>query len=279
MTKRLIVNADDYGHSPGTCLGIREAHLQGIVSSTTAMMNRPLASAELTVLAQACPMLGAGVHLVLTAGKPVLPPESVPTLVDTKGDFLRLPVLAEQLDRISLDQVRAEWNAQAEKFIRHFGKNPDHLDSHHHCSYFTPGLFELMIRLASELTCAIRKPYAHDAVDAALYLPVELVETAMRIVLMPAGTPLPPTTERFFGDFFDAGATLEHLLAILEAIAADPIHETFELMCHPAKPDHLLAEVSDYIDKRSSELAILQDPAVRKRLEDLNIQLIRFSDL
>ena len=71
MTKRLIVNADDYGHSPGICLGIREAHLQGIVTSTSAMMNRPLTAAELTVAARACPNLGIGVHLVLTTGKPV----------------------------------------------------------------------------------------------------------------------------------------------------------------------------------------------------------------
>ncbi len=279
MTKRLIVNADDYGHSPGTCLGIREAHLEGIVSSTTAMMNRPLAPAELTILARTCPMLGAGVHLVLTAGKPILPPESVPTLVDAHGDFLRLPVLVDHLDRISLDQVQAEWNAQIAKFIRHYGKNPDHLDSHHHCSYFTPGLFELMTRLASELNCAIRKPYVRDAEEAALYLPAELVDVAMRSDLVPAGPPLPPTTGRFFGDFFDAGATLEHLLAILEDISADPVHTTFELMCHPAKPDHLLAEVSDYTDKRTSELEMLQSPTVRQRLEDLQIQLIRFSDL
>ena len=39
MIKRLIVNADDYGLSEGVCLGILKAHRDGILTSTTCMMN------------------------------------------------------------------------------------------------------------------------------------------------------------------------------------------------------------------------------------------------
>jgi hypothetical protein len=41
MDLRLIVNADDYGRTPGVSQGIRKAHLEGIVTSTTALMNTP----------------------------------------------------------------------------------------------------------------------------------------------------------------------------------------------------------------------------------------------
>ena len=279
MTKRLIVNADDYGHSPGISMGIRQAHLEGIVTSTTAMMNRPLAPAELTIAVRACPKLGIGVHLVLTTGKPVLAAEKVSTLVDSQGKFLKLPVLVERLNRIAVDQVWAEWNAQIEKFIRHYGKNPDHLDSHHHCSYFTPVLFERMIRLAEQLHCGIRKPFGDDSADAANYLPQELVDTAMNSYNAFTTQPLPPTTDAFIGDFYDEGATLEHVLAILETVAADPVHETFELMCHPAKMDHELHGISDYNDKRVEEFTILKDSIVKKKLEDLKIELITYIDL
>ena len=34
----LIVNADDYGYTAGVSEGIRRAHRQGIVSSTSVMM-------------------------------------------------------------------------------------------------------------------------------------------------------------------------------------------------------------------------------------------------
>ncbi len=279
MTKRLIINADDYGHTPGTCLGIREAHLNGIVSSTTAMMNRPLAPAELTVAARAYPNLGVGVHLVVTTGKPLLPAEKVSTLVDGNGEFLTPASLVEKLAELNLDQVWAEWNAQIEKFIRHYGKNPDHLDSHHHFSYYTPELFERMTQLAVQLKCGIRRPYKPVAEEAEVYLPKELVESATRTYGDLTARKLPSTTDRFIGSFYDQGATLENLLGLLDRIAVDNDHETFEIMCHPAKMDHELGKRSDYNTKRVTELSILQNPEVRKKLDDLGIQLIRFADL
>ena len=279
MAKRFIVNADDYGHTPGVSAGIRQGHLHGIVTSTSAMMNRPLTPAELTVAARTCPNLGVGVHLVLTAGKPVLAADKLSTLVDGEGILLKLPALVERLNQIDLEQVWAEWNAQVEKFIRHYGRNPDHLDSHHHASYFTPALFERMVRLAEQLHCGIRKPFGEDPADAARYLPQELVATVMQNFAAFASQPLPITTDAFISDFYDEGATLEHLLAILQAVSANPAHETFELMCHPAKMDHELHGVSDYNDKRAAELAILQDPAIREKVDALQIRLVTFADL
>jgi chitin disaccharide deacetylase len=279
MTKRLIVNADDYGHTPGTCLGIRRAHLQCIVTSTSAMMNRPLAPAELTVAARTCPDLGVGVHLVLTTGKPVLSPDRITTIVDNDGKFLKLESFCSRLGTMDIDQVWAEWNAQVEKFIYHYGKAPDHLDSHHHSSYYTPALFERMCRLAEQVHCAIRKPFGPDAADAADYLPPQLVEKAIANYSAYTSHPTPVTTDRFIGTFYDTGATREHLLAILGEIAADAEHETFELMCHPSAPDHELGLLSDYNDKRMEELAILQDQEVLRHLEEMDIKLITYSKL
>jgi predicted glycoside hydrolase/deacetylase ChbG (UPF0249 family) len=72
MTHFLIANADDYALTPGVSKGIRLAFLQGIVTSTTVMMNQPYAAAELPGLLQQCPGLGSGVHLTLTVGQPLL---------------------------------------------------------------------------------------------------------------------------------------------------------------------------------------------------------------
>ena len=41
MCKKLIINADDYGRSPGVSRGILQAHREGIVTSTTVMINQP----------------------------------------------------------------------------------------------------------------------------------------------------------------------------------------------------------------------------------------------
>ena len=62
MTTSLIVNADDYGRTPEVSLGIRQAHLQGLVSTTTAMVNMPVALDQIRRAQDECPRLGLGVH-------------------------------------------------------------------------------------------------------------------------------------------------------------------------------------------------------------------------
>ena len=88
--KRLIINADDFGLTPGVTRGILDAHINGVVTSTSAMMNSPHIAASLAAAQQDAPNLGMGVHLVLTWGKPVLAPEKVPTLVDDTGHFYKI---------------------------------------------------------------------------------------------------------------------------------------------------------------------------------------------
>jgi predicted glycoside hydrolase/deacetylase ChbG (UPF0249 family) len=41
VSRRLIVNADDFGRAPGVNRGIVAAHQDGIVTSTTLMTNLP----------------------------------------------------------------------------------------------------------------------------------------------------------------------------------------------------------------------------------------------
>ena len=69
MCKKLIINADDYGRSPGVSRGILRAHREGIVTSTTAMINQPKVEAQLAE-ALTCPELGIGLHLVFSAWLP-----------------------------------------------------------------------------------------------------------------------------------------------------------------------------------------------------------------
>jgi len=69
--KKLIVNADDFGRSPGINRGILDAHLNGIVTSTTVMINYPDAAPGLEQALLKAPDLGIGLHLNLTSGRPV----------------------------------------------------------------------------------------------------------------------------------------------------------------------------------------------------------------
>jgi len=276
MTHKLIVNADDYGHTSGVSEGIRQAHLRGIVTSTTAMMNRPAAVDELGVAQALCPRLGLGVHLVLTTGIPVLPAAKVSTLVDAVGRFNRRDQLIERLGQINLDQVDAEWHAQVELFIKTTGKNPDHLDSHHHSSYFSPALFERMLRLAAELRCSIRNPFADVNNTATDYLPGGQPDEDQKAVDALLYKFDPKRPQRFFANFYDEGATLSHLEEILRQTSESAEGQLCELMCHPAVVTEELRQISDYSDTRGVELTVLTDPKVKALLKDLEIELVTF---
>ena len=105
MRKKLIINADDYGRAPGVSRGILQAHREGIVTSTTVMINQPDVEPQLTQ-ALACPELGIGLHLVFSAWRPVLPPELIPSLVDPGGSFLGQHDLWARAEEISAEYGR-----------------------------------------------------------------------------------------------------------------------------------------------------------------------------
>src|SRR4051812_41005171 len=87
--KRLIVNADDYGNTPGLTRGILEAHHKGIVTSTSVMIVSAGVIGDLQQAASEAPNLGLGLHLTFSGAgnRPILPPQEVPSLVDNHGTF------------------------------------------------------------------------------------------------------------------------------------------------------------------------------------------------
>ncbi|PKO01038.1 MAG: hypothetical protein CVU42_00925 [Chloroflexi bacterium HGW-Chloroflexi-4] len=271
MSKRLIVNADDYGHTRGVSMGIRLAHLDGIVTSTTAMMNYPGAEADLRDAVRECPRLGLGLHLVLTSGSPVLPAEKVPSLVDREGKFYKYAPFVERMHQLDLTQVNMEWHAQVEAFKNAVGRLPDHLDSHHHSSFFTPALFDLMLDLADELNVPIRLPFGMPGTALAK---INSPQSGSRLAKCRHGY-----AQIFMDSFYDEGVTLENLISILAQIAADEQHDTFELMTHPAVVDDELMRTSIYNERRANELELLRHTVVMDYLQTATIQLINYADI
>ena len=84
MTRRLIVNADDFGLAPGVSAGILAAHRHGIVSSTTLLATVAIDADSVRALRDSG--LGVGLHVNLTLGRPLSGGRS---LVDTDGRFVR----------------------------------------------------------------------------------------------------------------------------------------------------------------------------------------------
>jgi len=265
--KRLIINSDDYGRTPEISRGIREAHLRGVVTSTTCMMNIPTTAEDVAIALKETPALGMGVHLVLTMGNPISAPETVPSITDWNGHFFKYTPLIDHLSNLNMDEVKREWRAQIEAFMQAAGRKPTHLDSHHHSSYFSPELFHGMLELAKEYECAIRFPFTGE-----ISKELEATDKHVPDLIKEFG---PRHPDGFVVNFYDEGATREEFLNIINNLPDG----TTEIMCHPGYTDDAFAKESVYNKQRDRELEILTHPSIREAIQANGIQLITFAEL
>src|SRR5215510_14972826 len=158
--KRLIVNADDYGRTPGINEGTLEAYVKGIVTSATVMVLEPAAEAGIQLARAAAPGLALGLHFAVTGGgPPASPPGSVQRLAPG-GRFARLP---EDLpDRIPEAEIRRELEAQIALFEKFAGSPPTHLDSHHHSATHV-SILPVFTDVAAEHGLPVRASNARSA--------------------------------------------------------------------------------------------------------------------
>ena len=278
-THQLVVNADDFGISRGVNRGIVEAHRTGLVTSASLMANLPSAEDALT-RAAICPDLGLGLHLTLTAGRPLSPPEWVPTLVDADGQFL---VLGRLLARLSLgqvrrDELRRELTAQVE-WAQRRGIRPHHVDSHHHV-HVHPRVAPIVIELAREHQVAwVRCPVegglspsllALPPKDAARTVAISTLGALARVLVKRAGL---NTARHFRGIGLGMGFGEAGLLPTLEALAPG----LTELMTHPGHPDEELARHTVFAEGRDRELEALTAAAARDTVRRRRIRLTSFA--
>src|SRR5258708_34688820 len=80
MPPQLIINADDFGLTPGINRAIAELHQAKALTSAT-LMATGAAFDDAVAVAHANPALGVGCHILLTDGTPVFPPKRIPTLL------------------------------------------------------------------------------------------------------------------------------------------------------------------------------------------------------
>ena len=250
VAKQLIVNADDLGRTPGINAGIVEAHRRGIVTSATLMVNFA-ASAAAGTLARENPKLGLGLHLAFTGGKPTLPTDQVLSLVDAQG---LLPAKPEGLAGARPAEIVAEARAQLQRFRSLVGRNPTHIDSHHH-AHRLPDVFEALVTLSWETGLPVR--------NAAPWMAERLRREGI------------PSPDAFQEGFFDQRATVEDLVKILSQVEPG----VTELMCHPARVDDELRAGSSYAEPRDREREILTHSEVRAAIQSLGIRLIHYGDL
>lgn len=244
MLRRLIVNADDFGLTPGVSHGILAAHRHGIVTSSTVLVTQPI---ERDLITRALDEgLALGLHVNLTLGRPLT---RAPSLADASGRFVRDARRAAA--RASPREVEGEVGAQIETFLSLARRSPTHLDSHHHV--------------------ALHPPVRQVVLGAArrLGVPVRGEDDAARASARAAGLRTP---DHFFGGsgpapYWTLHRTLAHLRTLPPGLS--------EFMTHPGFYDEALG-FSRYGRQRETELVGLGGAAARAAVVSLAISICHF---
>lgn len=255
MTIRLIVNADDFNLTEGVSRGILKAHDQGIVTSTSFMVNLPAPEKILGELKKR-KALGVGLHLNITLGKPISSPGKIPTLVNEKGLFKKKSEL--KFLKISQAELAREYRSQIERFRKLLGRLPTHLDTHHHL-HEDRKVFEVFTRMAASYRIPARISH--------------LCTPGIRKKLKTRGV----LTTDYLVEDLDPGQAWrrDSLLKALRTVKKG----TYELMCHPARCDRALMAISSFNRARERELEALCSKQVKSLLKGKNVRMLTFKDL
>jgi len=271
--KRLVVTADDFGLSAEVNEAVRRAHREGVLTCASLMMGAPaIRDAVAMAVADKLPV---GLHLTLADGRPVLPPDSVPDLVDGDGAFrTNLGGLAMRLALSSraFRQAQAECEAQLTAFLA-TGLELDHVNAHHHF-HLHPSILTIVIGLARRSRVpAVRVPFEpgvppwRHALLGAIMAPWAL---GARRRLRRAGI---ATNDALFG-LYDTGSMTEAAwLRIVPRIGPG----LTEIYCHPAVRGNGWSQQSPVAQASADELAALLSPAVRTALDDAGIRRVSFA--
>ena len=283
MAARLIINADDFGLTPGINRAIAELFQANVLTSAT-LMATGRAFADAVSTAQSLPGLGVGCHVVLVDGSPVSPPSEIPTLLGPGGKTFR-PTLGAfvrhlHLARISEDEIAHEALAQIQTLQR-AGIDVTHVDTHKHTHLFPRVIRPLIAAMEKASVPALRNPFepqfARNLKQAPLKRRLQMAILNRFQPYFESVTGQAVTTDGSIGvsatGSLDA-QTLRQLLASL------PAEGTFELVCHPGYNDDALSQVATRLrtHRDVERLALLAEiPKIFSLPQSL--ELIHYGDL
>lgn len=255
--KSLIVTADDFGFDSPVNAAVIRAHREGILRFASLMVLRP-AAAEAAALAKENPRLGVGLHLELCAAEPA-----------RAG-------MRYFFDRKARAGLEAEIRAQIEALLA-LGLKPTHVDGH--CNvHVHPVIFPALCRLAREYGIPrVRLPAGE--ISACLDYPgtddvlAPLILAGVFSVMggWVRGSAQGLQVPRAWGLLRSGTMTEDYVLRLLDRLP-DGLTEFY---FHPrADPESLVTGRPTATHQTATELETLLSPRVRRRIEELGVELV-----
>jgi predicted glycoside hydrolase/deacetylase ChbG (UPF0249 family) len=249
-TRRLVVNADDFGRSWSINEAVVRAHRDGILTTASLMVNE-VACKEAVELARENPRLGVGLHLSLA---------SCPVSAGFRFFFKR-----------SLrPQLRTEIRNQLQKFIAS-GLTLDHVNSHHHL-HMHPTVVGLLLECLRELRIShVRLTWEPLWINVR-HMPGRRFRNVSHALIYSV---LARPARRAFRK-----ERIRHPRCVFGLMQNHAVDEAYLRQLLPALPEGD-SEVYSHpsLDEFRHEFEALISPSVRRLIETLGIRLIRYQDL
>lgn len=246
--KKLLLRADDLGFSEAVNYGIAKTVRSGLIRNCGVMVNMQTTehAAELFRDLPCC----LGLHCNVSVGRPLSPPETVPTLVDGGGVFHSSRQYRQARDELaSVEDLRRELSAQYKRFLALFGRRP---------AYFE----------------------AHAVGSKNLAIALELVAKEYDLFYQPSfqnftigGTYVANIPIQSMAPGYDARAALKAALAEAED------GRCYLYVCHPGYLDAYLLRNTSLTLPRADEADMLCDPEIQRWLTEQGFVLVTYDQL
>jgi len=284
--RRLIINADDFGLTPGINRAIAQLYDAGALTSATLMANGAAFDDALSIALQR-PGLAIGCHITLVDAAPLSPPTSVPSLLCSDAIHFRRSFIHFMRDlysgRINMTEVALEATAQIQK-LRRSGINITHIDTHKH-THISPRVATCLLTVAEHFRIpAIRSPF-EDAWSRKLSVPplIRYIEVSLLHALKKNFRHQPQimnasihTTDGTIGITTTGRLNAAALQKMFHTMPSG----TWELVCHPGYNDADL----DQIHTRLRASREIEYHALLKEIPQLiknhsNLELINYGKI
>lgn len=280
VLRYIIINADDFGRHAEINRAVEEGLVHGCLRSATVMPGGAAFAGAIDI-ARRHEELGLGVHFTLVDGHPILPPEEIPSLVGSEGDFLpdHTALLKRYLKGgVNLEEVRRELAAQLQK-IEATGIPISHVDSHQHM-HTLPGIIDIVLDLAARAGIRAvrtpRTPLFAGAFDGLGQLVGRLgLSTLARLAACKAHRRGLLTPDNFAGIVAGEAVSEGELLHLIAHLPQG----TTEVMMHPGMKNDVLQEDSGWQHDFEAELAAILSPRVGEALRKAEVEPVNFRHL
>lgn len=246
--KKLLLRADDLGFSEAVNYGIAKTVREGLIQNCGVMVNMA-ATGHAVRLFREIPCC-LGLHCNVSVGRPVCPPQQVPTLTGPDGIFHSSRQYRNAASEFAaVEDLERELTAQYRRFVELFGRKPAYFEAH---AVASRNLGVALERVAAENGLFYQPSFSDFTLGGT------------RVIHTPMHSMEPG---------YDAAVALK---AELAKAGEGSCHL---YVCHPGYLDAYVLRNTSLTLPRTDEAEMLCDPAIRRWLTEQGFTLVTYDEL